>query len=199
MTQATIWGAIEKVIPDLETNDTVGIIGIGGLGYLGVQFVQALGFQAVAIDNRSVSLEELDNLPSKLQPSLIVNTTTPNPRDQIMAFTRGEGLAAVLVCAESPEVNNFALSLLKIRGTMVPLGLPAEGWRFDAWLTTLRELTIKGNYVTDAQSVKRMLEVVVEHDIRSHICTVAFTDIPKIVDMYTDKNFKGRLVVEIGH
>jgi D-arabinose 1-dehydrogenase-like Zn-dependent alcohol dehydrogenase len=153
----------------------------------------------VAIDNRSVSLEELHNLPSKLRPALIVHTSTPNPKDQIMTFTRGEGLAAVLVCTESPEVNNFALSLLKIRGTLVPLGLPAGGWRFDAWLTTLRELTIRGNYVTDAQSVKRMLKVVVEHNVKSHISTVAFGDIPKIVEMYTDKSFKGRLVVEIGN
>jgi D-arabinose 1-dehydrogenase-like Zn-dependent alcohol dehydrogenase len=78
------------------------------------------------------------------------------------------------------------------------LGLPDEGWRFDADPLVFRELTIKGSYVASREATEGMLEVVAEKGVRSHLTTVSFDQIPDIVAMYRDKSFKGRLVARIG-
>ncbi|KAH7151790.1 alcohol dehydrogenase GroES-like domain-containing protein [Dactylonectria estremocensis] len=170
---ATVWGALEKATATLEPGAAVGIIGIGGLGHLGMH-------------------------PPGLSPDLIVDSTsTSAAAAQVLEFTKGEGIAATVVCTDSLDVNAWALTLLRFGGVMVALGLPPEQWRFDASLMVFRELVIMGSYVANTDSVKRMMEVVERAGVKSHVTRVAFNDIPGIVEAHQDGAFKGRLVVQV--
>ena len=131
-------------------------------------------------------------------PDYTIDSTSPNAADDILKHTKGEGIAAAIVCTDSIEANAWTLRQLGIGGVMVALGLPPERWRFDSDIMVFRELTIKGSYVASAESTRRMMEAVGAHGVRSHVTTKTFDDIPNIVDAYHDKSFKGRLVVEIG-
>jgi len=157
-----------------------------------------MGYRAVAIDNRLAGRRLATEVPSpELQPDLVIDSTADDATDQIYNFTDGEGLAAAVVCTDSLEVNSWALRLLRIRGALVPLGLPPERWRFDADVIVFRELVIKGSYVTSRESTERMLQVVDKSQVRSHLTVVPWHKIPNLVEMYKDKSFKGRLVVKI--
>ncbi|RTE73528.1 hypothetical protein BHE90_012044 [Fusarium euwallaceae] len=195
---ATVWGALEKATKDLEPNATVAIIGIGGLGYLGLQFAKAMGFRTVAIDNHEAGRTLATDVPkSDLLPDLVVDSNNPKAVDKIFELTNKEGVAAAVVCTDSIKVTAWTLSLLRIGGTMVVLGLPPDKWQFDSSILVFRELTIKGSYVASAESTTRMMEAVGRSGIRSQITRVAFEDTPKIVERYEKRDFKGRMVVEL--
>jgi D-arabinose 1-dehydrogenase-like Zn-dependent alcohol dehydrogenase len=127
----------------------------------------------------------------------VLDSTASDAAEKIFAFTKGEGVAAAVVCTDSIIANTWALRLLRIGGVMVPLGLPPDRWQFDADVLVYRELVIRGNYVASAASTRRMMEAVGRSGVRSHVTTVELDDVPRIVDMYQDKNFRGRLVVKV--
>jgi D-arabinose 1-dehydrogenase-like Zn-dependent alcohol dehydrogenase len=192
--QATVWGALQKLKPEVKLGETVAIVGIGGLGQLGVQFAKAMGYKTVAIDNRPEGLRLARDTSESLKPDLIIDSSDR----EILDFTAGEGLAGVIVCTDSIEANAWSLQQLGNGGVMVPVGLPKDRWQFDSEAMVFRELTIRGVYVASTEEVEEMLKVVATHNIASHITLVPFDQIPSIVEKYTDQSMKGRLVVQIG-
>ncbi|KAM0351126.1 hypothetical protein ACHAPU_002910 [Fusarium lateritium] len=176
------------------------IVGVGGLGHLGVQFAKALGFRVIAVDSREAGrqlAEDVDN--PQLKPNLVVDSSdTKAASEAVYDFTEGEGVAAAIVCTPSLEANRWALNILRIKGTLGLLGLPQKPWQFDAAPIVFRELTIKGSYVASKDAADRMIKVVEEAGVRSHLTVVPFDKIPNIVEMYEESAFRGRIVVQIG-
>lgn len=195
---ATVWGSLERATAGLSPGEPVAIVGIGGLGSLGLQFAAAMGFRTIAVDSRPAGRQlATEMVNDKLRPALVVDSGAKNATSQILNFTNGEGVAAVVVCTDSLPANNWALTLLRTGGVMGVLGLPAENWRFDSSVIVFKELTIRGSYVASRDSTERMMKTVGDADIRSHITSVPFDGIPGIVEAYQDSAFKGRLVVQV--
>lgn len=197
--QATIWGALEKATLGLEPGATVAVVGIGGLGHLGVQFAKALGFRTIAIDSRTEGRQLATEVPSPdLYPDLVVDSMASDATNKIMEFTQGEGIAAAVVCTDSLPANEWALTLLRIGGTLVLLGLPPEKWRFDSGIIVFKELILRRSYVASTESTERMMAIVEKRNVQSRLSVVPFNAVPTIMDTYLDKSFRGRLVVQIG-
>jgi D-arabinose 1-dehydrogenase-like Zn-dependent alcohol dehydrogenase len=197
MAKATVWGALQKLKPEVKLGETVAIVGIGGLGQLGLQFAKAMGYKTIAIDNRPEGRQLTLDIPKNLSPDMVVDSAAEDTGDKILKFTGGEGLAGIVVCTDSIEANAWSLQQLGNGGVMVPVGLPKARWQFDSEAMIFRELTIRGVYVASTEMVEKMLKVVDEYGVSSHITTVDFDEIPNIVEKYTDKSMKGRLVVRI--
>lgn len=134
---------------------------------------------------------------ASLTPDLVIDSTASDAAAKIFDFTNGEGLSAVVVCTDSLEANDWALTLLRIGGRLILLGLPPQKWRFDASVIVFRELTLRGSYVASRESTERMMSVVESHQIESSLTVVPFENVADVVDAYQDKSFKGRLVVQI--
>ena len=196
---ATVWASLERATAGLSSGETVAILGIGGLGHLGIQFSKALGFRTIAIDSRDAGCELAQEIESpQLRPDLVLNSSdTDAATRRVYEFTKGEGVAAVVACTDSLPANNWALKLLRIGGTLGVLGLPANPWNFDADVICFKEISIRGSYVASREATERMMKVVEEYGIRSHITSISYGSIPDIVRMYEDKSFKGRLVVRL--
>jgi D-arabinose 1-dehydrogenase-like Zn-dependent alcohol dehydrogenase len=197
MAKATVWGALQKLKPEVKLGETVAIVGIGGLGQLGLQFAKAMGYKTIAIDNRPEGRQLALDIPKNLSPDMVVDSAAEDTGDKILKFTGGEGLAGVVVCTDSIEANAWSLQQLGNGGAMVPVGLPKARWQFNSEAMIFRELTIRGVYVASTEMVEKMLKVVDEYGVSSHITTVDFDEIPNIVEKYTDKSMKGRLAVRI--
>lgn len=195
---ATVWGSLERATAGLSPGETVAIVGIGGLGFLGLQFASAMGFRTIGIDSRQAGRQLATEMANKsLKPALVIDSGAEDATSQIMDFTKGEGVAAVVVCTDSLSANNWALTLLRIGGVMGVLGLPAESWRFDSSVIVFKELTIRGSYVASRESTERMMKTVEDAGILSDTTLVPFDEIPGIVAAYQDNAFKGRLVVQV--
>lgn len=196
-TQATAWGALRKLKPDVKDGDFVAIVGIGGVGHLAVQFAKAMGFRTVAIDNRQEGRQLALEVAEHLKPDLVVDSSAEDADDRILDFTLGEGLAGIVVCTDSILANAWSLQQLGNGGVMVPLGLPKDKWQFDSEAMVFRELVIKGSYVSSAEEAELMFKVVAENNIASHLTVLDFDKIPSLVDRYLHKSMKGRLVIRI--
>ncbi|RGP64494.1 hypothetical protein FLONG3_9553 [Fusarium longipes] len=196
---ATVWGSLEAASSGLSKGDTVAIVGIGGLGHLGVQFSKALGFRTIAVDNREAARQLAEDVENhELRPDLVVDSSDPESASKLIHdFTDGEGVAAAVVCTPSLEANRWSLKILRVKGTLGILGLPRDPWQFDAAPLVFKELTIKGSYVAGKEATGRMMRIVEEAGVRSHLTIIPFDKIPNIVDMYEDVAFKGRLVVQM--
>jgi D-arabinose 1-dehydrogenase-like Zn-dependent alcohol dehydrogenase len=156
-----------------------------------------MGFKTLAIDNRSEGLRLATEVSEKLKPDLVLDSAAPDIDKKILDFTKGEGLAGVVVCTDSVPANAWSLQQLGNKGVMVPIGLPKDSWQFDSEVLVFRELTIRGVYVSSAEAVEEMLEVVSEQNISSHISVLRFDEIPNVVNKYLHESMKGRLVVQI--
>lgn len=197
---ATVWGSLERATAGLSPGEPVAIVGIGGLGFLGLQFAAAMGFCTIAVDSRPAGRQLAVEIANEsLRPALVVDSGAVNATSQILDFTKGEGVAAAVVCTDSLAANNWALNLLRTGGIMGILGLPAENWRFDPSVIVFKELTIRGSYVASKHSTERMMKTVGEAEIFSHVTLVPFDGIPRIVETYQDSAFKGRLVVQVAN
>lgn len=196
---ATVWGSLEGATSGLAKGETVAIVGVGGLGHLGVQFAKALGFRVIAVDSREAGRQLAEDMENpELKADLVVDSSdTASASKIIYDFTEGEGVAAAIVCTPSLEANQWALNILRIKGTLGLLGLPQNPWQFDAAPIVFRELTIKGSYVASKASADRMIKVVEKAGVTSHLTTVSFNKIPDIVEMYEEAAFRGRIVVQI--
>lgn len=156
-----------------------------------------MGFKTVAIDNRPEGRKLATEVPSNLRPNFVVDSSDPNASNKISDLTAGEGLAGIVVCADSIPANTWSLQQLGNGGVMVPVGLPKARWQFDTEPLVFRELNIRGVYVASREQVEEMLKVVAEHNIVSHVTSIAFDEIPSLVEKYSNPTMKGRLVVQI--
>lgn len=197
--QATAWGALKKLSPEVSAGDPVAIVGIGGVGHLALQFAKALGYRTIAMDIRQAGRELAAEVPEILQPDLILDPHASNVEGAILDFTAGEGIAGAIVCTDNVQANAWILRQLGNKGVMVPLGLPKDDWNFEAEAIVFRELSIRGSYVASAEEVEEMLKIVAEHSIASYLTVLDFGQIPTIVDTYLHESMKGRLVVKISN
>ncbi|KAF1973726.1 GroES-like protein [Bimuria novae-zelandiae CBS 107.79] len=184
---ATVWGALQKLKPEVQSGEAVAIVSIGGLGQLGIQFSKAMGFKTIAINNREEGRRLATEVSSNVALDLVIDSSASNASDKLMEFTAGEGLAGVVVCTDSIPANTWSLRQLGNGGVMVPVGLPKK---------TLA-LTIRGAYLAGRDQVEEMLKIVTEYNVTSHITTVGFDQIPTLVERYADPSMKWRLVVKI--
>ncbi|KAG5661292.1 hypothetical protein KAF25_005414 [Fusarium avenaceum] len=192
---ATVWNAIKET--GLKKGQSLGLIGIGGLGVLGVQFAKALGYRVVASDSREAGLKLASDVPAHLRPDLIVNSGAEDASQKISDFTGGQGLHGVVVCTDSPAATDWALHRLQPRGTCVALGLPDEGFKFDAFNLVFREITVKGSLHCGVNEVKKMIDAVSEHGIVSHLTILPLEEGEDIPEKVAAHAFSGRLVVKI--
>ncbi|KAI8653692.1 PKS-ER domain-containing protein [Fusarium sp. Ph1] len=191
----TVWNAIKQT--GLKNGGSIGVVGIGGLGILAIQFAKALGYQVVAVDNRDIGLRLASEVPSHLKPDAIVKFGDEEAAKQISDLTRDIGLHGAVVCTDDVEASDWALHQLRPRGVCVVLGLPEQGYKFDAFNLVFREIAVKGSIFTTADEARKMLEVVGREGVRSHLTLLKLEEGEVIYDKVAAHDFDGRLVVTI--
>lgn len=171
------------------------MIGIGGLGSLAIQFLKALGHPTVAIDRRPEPLDLAVEVP--LKADLVIDSTSSTAVEDITRWADNEGLAAVIVCTDDVPVNEWSLKLLRVHGKCVVLGLPTDPLTFNSFDLVFKELSIIGSLVTTLEETQKMMDVVDEFGIKTHINILCMDDAPNLPSLYMDPHLKGRLVVKM--
>lgn len=192
---ATVWNAIKET--GLSHGQTLGVVGIGGLGVLGIQMAKALGLRVVAVDKQEAGLRLARSVPSRLQPDLVVNLQDEGAVRQVEEFTGGIGLAAAVTCLDDVAATDWALHRLRPRGVCVVLGLPDDGFQFDAFNLVFRELVVKGSLHCGVEEVKKMVDAVAEHGITSHLTVIGLDEGENIPERAHSRSYTGRLVVKL--
>jgi D-arabinose 1-dehydrogenase-like Zn-dependent alcohol dehydrogenase len=191
--QATTWAALMAI--GAVGPAPIGIVGIGGLGTLAVQFAKALGHRVVAIDNRPEGRDLATAFD--LKADLVLDPEATDSVEKIKEWAGRDGLAAIIVCTDHVGVSKWSLTTLRPHGVAVPLGLPPNGFLFDAFDLIFNEITIRGSLVANRAQTEDMLEIVARHNIKSHLKVLTMEDGPQLPEMYMDRHLQGRLVMKI--
>jgi D-arabinose 1-dehydrogenase-like Zn-dependent alcohol dehydrogenase len=93
------------------------------------------------------------------------------------------------------EANEWSLKILRPRGVSVVLGLPVDGFHFNAFDLVFKELKVRGSLVANKEQVDDMMSLVAKHGVESYITTVPFEKVSQLPELYTNKQLKGRLVL----
>ncbi len=192
---ATVFNGLLEA--NLKKGDSVAIVGIGALGLLGIQFAKALGYRVIAISSRDLTPQLESDVPKALWPDLTLSSKDPSSSQQILDFTSGIGLHAAVVCTDNLDENDWILHRLRPRGTSVVLGLPGEGFRFDAINLTFHEIVVKGALHASVEDMERMFEIVAEFGIRSQVTVVELEEAENLPQRSAKHDYKGKLVVKI--
>lgn len=116
---------------------------------------------------------------------------------KVVDGTGNGGVQAVIVCTDSVAATEWSLKILRHHGVCVALGLPTDGFHFDAFDLMFKELSVKGSLVANKKLLDDMMRVVAAHGVKSLIHTVDLGDEPRLPEMHMEHGLQGRLVVKM--
>lgn len=114
----TIWGGLLRA--DLETGQTVALVGAGGgLGHLGCQFGRALGLQVIGIDARDEALE----LAKESGANIVIDARQGNKKvvEEVNKVTNGQSADATINISDAPSAAELSCAVTKMHGLMVQI------------------------------------------------------------------------------
>ncbi|THH17033.1 hypothetical protein EW146_g3705 [Bondarzewia mesenterica] len=151
----TVYGGLK------HSNATVGnwivIPGAGGgLGHLAIQYAVAMGLRVVAIDSGADKKKLCLALGAEKWIDFIESTDLVK---DVVAACDGIGAHAALVTPPSLNAYTDALMYLRPVGTLVAIGIPAEGWS---------SLRLVGSLVGNQQDAFEALDLVARGKVKVH-------------------------------
>ncbi|MHB1022479.1 MAG: NAD(P)-dependent alcohol dehydrogenase [Acidobacteriaceae bacterium] len=166
----------------------VGIIGLGGLGHMGLKFAHAFGAHVVQF---TTSLSKKDDA-LKLGADEVVLSTDPDA----MAAQAGTFDVLLNTVSAPHDVNNF-LSLLKLDGTMVLVGLPEQPPVVQSFSLLTNRRSIAGSMIGGIAETQEMLDFCAEKGITAEIELIPIQQIQKAYERMVKNDVKYRFVIDL--
>ena len=147
----------------MRAGGTVAIVGAGTIGLLTLQLAKRSGAALVAVsepdpDRRALALE--------LGADLAIDPTSEDPRERLLAETRGIGVDVAFEAVGSVVTAQTAISLPRRSGTVILIGVPPATAELTLKSYELfeRELTIRTSFIR-AFEFRRAVELLAVLDI----------------------------------
>ena len=169
----------------------VAICGVGGLGQLAILLARAMGYRVVAVDISDAKLQ----LARKLGAEHAFNGRSQDVGRLVREAVGG--VHACVVAATSTAAYTQALTLLRIRGTLVMIGLPDGSFPVHVNDTASRGLTIRGSVVGDSQDMKEVLELYASHNIPNIVDIEPVENVNRIMGLMDKGELRGRVVFDL--
>lgn len=150
----------------------VAIVGMGGLGHLAVKFAAALGAEVTVLGH---SLNKKDD-------ALSFGAVDYRSTADDGTFTELKNKFDFILNTTSADIPvDQLLSLIKLDGALVFVGLPVDAQTFNVFSVTGGRRSISGSQVGGQAEVQEMLNFAAKHKIESNIELLDATD-PATVD-----------------
>jgi alcohol dehydrogenase, propanol-preferring len=189
----TAYGAVKKLMDHrVRPGRWVAVIGAaGGLGHYAVQLAQAFGYRVVGVDVGEERLEFVRSLGAEMAVSA---------DDAIDVITNElGGVDASLVFAAKMAGYNVAFKVLRRRGLLVAVGLPAtsEGkLEFNPLELFTRDATIIFSAVGTVQDMRELIDLAVAGKVKSHVSrTGSLSELDEIFEDLGSAKYLGRAVI----
>jgi uncharacterized zinc-type alcohol dehydrogenase-like protein len=165
----------------------VAVVGMGGLGHLAVKLAAAMGAE-VTVLSQSMA-KQADGL--RLGASAYFATRDP------ATFEALEGSFDLIINTVSvPLPMDDYLSLLRLDGTLVLVGLPPEPMPVTAEVLLARRRSLAGSGIGGMRETQEMLDFCAEHGIGADIEIVAASQIDRAWDRVVDSDVRYRFVID---
>jgi alcohol dehydrogenase (NADP+) len=165
----------------------VGVIGLGGLGHMAVKIAVALGAEVTVL---SQSL-------SKQEDGLRLGATDYRATSDHATFQELAGSLDLIINTVSAELPlDLYMSILKLDGAMVNVGLPTEPLKVNAFSLTHRRRALSGSLIGGIKETQEMLDFCAEHGIVSEIELIPAEQINEAWERVLASDVRYRFVID---
>ena len=169
----------------------VAVFGVGGLGHLAVQIAKAMGAEVIALD---VSQDKLA-LATELGAARVVDSTDPGA---LKALAKGGGVHVAVVTSAAKAAFDAAMVVLRPRGTLAVVGLPAQPLTFAAVALVGREIRVIGSAVGTRDDLRAVLAMAAQGKLRCRTESQPLDQINQVLDRMRGGGIYGRVVLRYG-
>lgn len=147
----------------LRAGGTVAIVGGGTIGLLALQLAKRSGAALVAVSEPDAGRRALAN---KLGADIVIDPMGEDPRERLLAETRGIGVDVAIEAVGAVVTAQTAISLPRRSGMVVLIGVPPATAELTLKSYELfeRELTIRTSFIR-AQEFRRAVELLAVLDV----------------------------------
>jgi alcohol dehydrogenase (NADP+) len=166
----------------------VAILGLGGLGHVGVKLAHALGAEVTVL---SQSLKKQAD-GKRLGADHFYATSDP------ATFTKLAGSLDLIISTVSAQVDwNQYLSLLRVDGTMVVVGLPEKDIPIGAFSLTARRHSLAGSQIGGIGETQEMLDFCSQHGLACDIEVVPIQKVNEAYERVLKSDVRYRFVIDL--
>lgn len=177
---------------EVQPGEWITISGVGGLGHLAVQYAKAMGMHVVAVDLGDDKLA----LARSLGADVTVNARSPDAIEQVRSLSGG-GTHGALVTAVAPGAFSQALQMVRRRGTVSLVGLPAGEFAVPIFDVVLKRITVRGSIVGTRKDLAEAVAFAAEGKVRSHLHRARLEDINQVFAALKAGQVDGRIVLDL--
>jgi propanol-preferring alcohol dehydrogenase len=177
---------------EARPGEWVAISGIGGLGHVAIQYAKAMGFKVVALD---IAPDKLA-LASATGADVVINARSPDAVADVLTATGG-GAHGILVTAVSPPAFSQAVNMVRRKGTIALVGLPAGEFPTPIFDVVLKRITLRGSIVGTRRDLDEAIAFAAEGKVRVEIAKAPLSDINEIFARLKAGKIDGRMVLDL--
>ena len=166
----------------------VGVIGLGGLGHMAVKLARAFGAEVVLFTTS----------PNKVQDGLALGAHEVVVSKDPEAMARQQGrLDFVLDTVSAKHDINVYLSLLKLDGTLVTVGAPAEPLPTAVFSLITARRSFAGSMIGGIAETQEMLDFCAEHGIAADVELISMQRINEAWERMLRQDVRYRFVIDM--
>jgi len=166
----------------------VGIVGIGGLGHLAIKIAKAMGADVTVFTTSASKLEDAADLGAD---AAVLSTDKQQMADQAKKFDM-----ILDTVSANHDVNEY-LNLLKVDGSLVLVGAPAEPLAVASFGLIFGRKSFSGSNIGGIEETQEMLDFCAEHDITADIEMIDMQEINEAYERLEKSDVKYRFVVDM--
>ncbi len=168
---------------------TVGIVGLGGLGHMGVKLAHAMGAHVVLFTTSESKIADGKKLGAN---EVVISKDAEQMKSQAMRFD-----LIVNTVAASHDLDPF-IALLKLDGTMVLVGAPAQPHPSpQVFPLLMQRRSLAGSAIGGIKETQEMLDFCAEHDVLPDIEMTSIQDINEAWERVARSDVKYRFVIDM--
>ncbi len=165
----------------------VAVIGLGGLGHMAVKIAVALGAEVTVL---SQSLR-------KQEDGLRLGATDYRATSDHATFKELAGRFDMILNTVSAELPlDLYMSLLRLDGALVNVGLPTEPLKVNAFSLTHRRRSLSGSLIGGIKETQEMLDFCAEHGITADIELIGAEQINDAWERVLASDVRYRFVID---
>ncbi|MWC29879.1 NAD(P)-dependent alcohol dehydrogenase [Paenibacillus sp. MMS18-CY102] len=166
----------------------VAVVGLGGLGHLAVQYAHTLGAEVTVLSQSMNKKEEAHELGADFYYAT-------NDSATFKALANRFDLILNTVAANL-DVDAY-LSLLRVDGTLVNVGAPAEADKYNVFSLIMQRRSIAGSLVGGIRETQEMLNFSAEHGIAPKIELIRADQVDEAYERILKSDVRYRFVIDI--
>jgi uncharacterized zinc-type alcohol dehydrogenase-like protein len=166
----------------------VAIVGMGGLGHMGVKIASALGAEVTVLSQTLSKKEDGERFGADHYFATSDEQT----------FTDLAGTFDLIVNTVSANLPVDAyLSLLRLNGTMVNVGIPSESSQYHVGSLAGMRRSLAGSGIGGIRETQEMLDFCAEHGLGAEIEKIGVDDVDAAYDRVVASDVRYRFVIDI--